>query len=60
MATQIYGVPGLFRDSLQDFVPLQIMLGLALECVQRPVLDKIHLTAVQDSRVVAARETAIG
>lgn len=44
-------VPSLFRNIIQHVVFLKIMAGFSFQSVLRPVLNKVHLTAIQDTRV---------
>ena len=41
-------LPCLFGDITQHLVPLEVVTSLSFQSVLRPVLDKIHLTAIQD------------
>ena len=50
-------LPCLFGDITEDFVPLQVVTSLSFQCVLRPVLDKIHLTAIQDPRVTTTNNS---
>lgn len=44
-------VPSLFRNIIKHVVFLKIMAGFSFQSVLRPVLNKVHLTAIQDTRV---------
>ena len=50
-------VPSLFRNIIKHVVFLKIMAGFSLQCVLRPVLNKVHLTAIQDTRVTTMNIT---
>lgn len=47
----------MFRDLSENFVPLDIMAGFSFQCILRPVLYKVHLTAIQDTRVTTTKKT---